>query len=111
MIPNEDINEALLDGEYKDESPIKTVEKIKGILRDNGIETTEELYDSEVPYCSSLRVTVNGTAFGSNGKGLSPEFTLASGYGELVERLQIGCSLKKGGSGLEISEKVTISLF
>lgn len=85
-----DINETLRDADFKDERPLKTVEKIKGILKNYGIETEERWMDSGVPYCYSLRITVSGTTFGTNGKGLTKEFALASGYGELMERLQLG---------------------
>lgn len=84
------MNETLRDAEFKDERPVKTVEKIKGILKEYGIVTEELWYDSGVPYCFSIRVNVIGTTFGVNGKGLTKEFALASGYGELMERLQLG---------------------
>lgn len=79
-----------IDEIYKDESPLKTVAHIKGILASNGIETEEIWMPTSVPYCSAVRVNVVGTTFGSNGKGLSKELALASGYGELMERLQLG---------------------
>lgn len=85
-----DINQTLRDAEFKDERPVNTVEKIKGILKEYGLETEEHWYDSGVPYCHSIRVNVVGTTFGVNGKGLTREFALASGYGELMERLQLG---------------------
>ncbi len=83
-------NDVLRDAEFKDESPLKTVEHVKSILAENGIETEEFWFESGVPYCYSLRVMVNGTNFGVNGKGMSKEFAFASAYGELMERLQIG---------------------
>lgn len=82
--------DTFLDAEFKDESPLKTVERIKGILKSNGIETKETWGETGVPYCYALRISVVGTTFGANGKGLSEEFALASGYGELMERLQLG---------------------
>ena len=90
MVRELDINTSLRDAEFKDESPVKTVEKIKEILKANGIETKERWNESGVPYCHSVRVSVVGTTFGTNGKGLTKEFALASGYGELIERLQSG---------------------
>ena len=80
----------LLDADFKDESPIKTVEKIKSILKSHEIFTTEAWFDSGVDYCHSLRVSINGTSFGVNGKGLTRDFALASAYGELMERMQLG---------------------
>lgn len=90
MEQNTDMNQTLIDADYKDESPLKTVEKIKEILSRYGIETDESWFESSVPYCYSIRVSVVGTGFGVNGKGLTKEFALASGYGELMERLQLG---------------------
>lgn len=78
------------DAEFKDESPLKTVEKIKSILKSQNITTTEHWHESLVPYCFSLRVTVDGTNFGTNGKGITKDFALASAYGELMERIQLG---------------------
>ena len=84
------LNETLRDAEFKDESPLKTVEHAKSILKNLGIETEEHWFESGVPYCHSLRVSVSGTTFGVNGKGMTHEFAFASGYGELMERLQVG---------------------
>lgn len=87
---NDNFNSTLLDATYKDESPLKTVEKIKRILATYDIKTTETWGDSGVEHCHSLRVDVVNTNFGANGKGLSKEFALASAYGELMERMQLG---------------------
>lgn len=76
--------------EFKDELPLKTVARIKKILSEYNIETKEEWGESGVPHCKSLRLSVVGTDFGVNGKGLTESFTLASAYGELIERLQLG---------------------
>ena len=90
-----DIMKTLRDGNFKDEKPLKTVERIKSILRQYGLETQERWNESSVPYCYSVRVMVVGTGFGTNGKGLTKEFALASGYGELIERFQLGY-IRKG---------------
>ena len=84
-----DINQ-LIDTDFKDESPTATVENIKRILKKHKLETEELWSDSKVPYCYSLSVIIKGTSFSVNGKGLTREFALASGYGELMERLQLG---------------------
>lgn len=81
---------SILDTNFKDDTPLHTVERIKGILKTYGIETEEKWNDSGVPSCYSLRVSVFGTNFGVNGKGVTKELALASGYGELMERLQLG---------------------
>ena len=87
MIP---VMPTILDTAFKDDSPVNTVNRIKQILKTCGIETTEKWNESGVPNCYSLRVSVFGTVFGVNGKGVTKEFALASGYGELMERLQLG---------------------
>jgi ribosomal protein S12 methylthiotransferase accessory factor len=79
-----------IDTTYKDDSPRNTVAKIQGILDRYGIETSEYWFDSGVPGCYSVRVSVVGTVFGTNGKGVTEDLARASGYGELMERLQIG---------------------
>ena len=80
----------LTDMKYKDADPMQTVQRIREILRAHNIEVSERWHDSKVPYCYSLRVQVKGGSFGVNGKGLTRELTLASAYGELMERLQLG---------------------
>lgn len=84
------LNETLRDAQFKDESPLKTVEKIKNILVANNIDTVERWHQTGVPYCYAMHLSTVGTNFSVNGKGLTPEFALASAYGELMERLQLG---------------------
>lgn len=73
---------------YKETSPEKTVEKLKEILHKAGIETNEEWSDANEIGTYSLRVTIKGTGYGTNGKGVSKEFALASAYAELFERYE-----------------------
>lgn len=80
----------LLDGKFKDADPTKTVERIIDILHANGVELEETWRDSGVPYCYAMSVKIVGGKLKSNGKGLSREFARASGYAELMERLQMG---------------------
>jgi len=97
-----DMNETLRDAQFKDARPTATVDKILSILRENGIETEEFWFESKVPFCHALRISIPGTSFSVNGKGLTPEFARASGYGELMERLQLGFTgapgMQKDGS-------------
>lgn len=79
-----------VDAKFKDTSPAATIARIKNILSDNGIEVEESWHQTSVPYCYALSGRVIGTTFGVNGKGLNKEFALASCYGEMMERLQIG---------------------
>ena len=83
-------NHVLIDAQFKDSSPMQTVNRIRGILAENGIEIRELWRDTCVPYCHALSIEVVGTNFSVNGKGLSKEFALASAYGELMERMQLG---------------------
>lgn len=78
----------LIDARFKDSSPEATVRRIRQILAENGIKTEEYWRQTCVPYCYSLAVRIKGTGFSVNGKGLTKSFALASGYGELMERLQ-----------------------
>ena len=80
----------LPDAACKDAHPADTVRHIKTILSSHGIETEEFWGESNVPHCYSLRINIAGTTIGSNGKGVTRELALASGYGELMERLQLG---------------------
>lgn len=75
----------------KESSPEKTVEKIKGILKEYGFET--QMYDvpQSLPDCYSCRLTIKGAAgpqLGTNGKGMTRELCYASAYGEMMERVE-----------------------
>ena len=97
-----DINETLRDAQFKDARPVATVEKILSILASHSIQTEETWFESKVPYCHALAIRIPGTGFCVNGKGLTPQFARASGYGELMERLQLGFTgapgMQKDGS-------------
>ncbi len=72
---------------YKDSAPLETIENIRNILSNLGIFCVEKwLNSAETLY--SVNLQVPGTNIASNGKGTSYEFALASGYAELIERLQ-----------------------
>lgn len=75
---------------FKDASPADTVYRIRNILYEMGIMTIDTWGDSGIEGCFSLRVTIAGTSLGANGKGTEPLYALASGYAELIERLQNG---------------------
>lgn len=79
-----------IDEQFKDSSPVETVKKIQGILSDFGIDVTETWHDSGVSNCYTVRVSINGTAKGTNGKGVTKELARASGYAEFMERIQTG---------------------
>lgn len=75
---------------YKDDSPKETVKKIKGILNKLGIYTEEVLFSTGYGGLYSCRINIKGTEIGQNGKGTTPDFALASGYAEFMERLSTG---------------------
>lgn len=83
-----------IDHKFKDASPLDTVNKIRGILSALDIQVTEHHSQSGVKNCHSLRITIDGAGCGTNGKGVTPELSLASGYAELMERLQTGCLIQ-----------------
>ncbi len=74
----------------KDSKPEETIQKIKEILSEVGLDThITEAYNNEM--CYSYRVELSDfPGIGTNGKGITEEYALASAYGELMERLQNG---------------------
>lgn len=72
---------------FKDSDPKSTIRRIRNILQQLGITTAKDWLDSEVG-TYSLRLTITGTDIGTNGKGTSHLYALASAYGEFVERFQ-----------------------
>ena len=75
---------------FKECPPAETVGKIKEILDHAGIKTKESFTESGVGTVSSVRVSIEGSDIGQNGKGTDRDYALASGYAEFMERLQTG---------------------
>lgn len=75
---------------YKDKRPEDTVHKLQNLLYDAGLDVTYFWMNNEELECYSTRVQITGTNLGSNGKGTNRIYALASGYAELMERLQNG---------------------
>lgn len=78
--------------QYKAVSPEVTIRRIKRLLKDVGINVREETRTLK-GLVFSARITITngriaGLDLGSNGKGMTCEYALASGYAELMERLQ-----------------------
>ena len=73
---------------YKEITPAETVKRLKKILSDIHIETEEQWQKESSIGTWALRVVLKGTNIGTNGKGVSKEFSLASAYAELFERYQ-----------------------
>ena len=83
--------EQYIDLKFKDADPKCTVEKIRGLLVDVGIQMEEIWFDSGIENCCSVKLQVVGTSmFGASGKGVTKDLALASAYGEFIERLQCG---------------------
>lgn len=77
----------------KDAEPLFTINRIRNILESLSIFLTETNYISENQQFYSSRIKIDGNDLGplnigTNGKGMSPELSLASAYGEFMERLQ-----------------------
>lgn len=79
-----------IDRKFKEDQPLSTVTRIRNALLRAGIFTIERWTDSEIEGCYSVRIELDGTHIGQNGKGVTRELALASGYAELMERIQSG---------------------
>lgn len=79
---------------YKERLPEETVTILKKILSDLGIAVVEEWKHEPVIDTYSLRLTIEGTEIGTNGKGITREYARASAYAEFFERLQNGLLFK-----------------
>ena len=76
---------------HKERSPEDTVFEIQRILNDAGLFTTMEWTNGEFDGARSNRVSVYPLrSLGQNGKGTDELYASASGYAELMERMQNG---------------------
>lgn len=73
---------------YKDELPENTINRIRNILNKVGIFTIEENWKNSAKRFCSVTIKIPNTNLQTNGKGTSYKYALASGYAELMERLQ-----------------------
>lgn len=85
---------------YKYCSPQETVDRIKKILKSINFDVEEEWFTNcgGADSCR-IRIINNGLRqfdIGTNGKGMSREFALASAYGEFMERLQNKTLFREG---------------
>lgn len=79
--------------QYKAVSPEETINKIRTILNNVGILLKENSCEKDGLYACRLTINNDGMSalnIGTNGKGRSYEYALASGYAEFMERLQNG---------------------
>lgn len=73
----------------KDCNPKQTINKIRNILRKNNIKVKESKIINIDDSIYSTRVELRDIpGIGTNGKGISKEYALASAYAEFMERLQ-----------------------
>lgn len=72
---------------YKDCNPIETINKCKTVLSDLNISYTENIVKNPVTNIYSVHISIDTLNFSVYGKGSTEEYCLASGYGELLERL------------------------
>lgn len=80
----------LQENHYKEKNPIDTVNYLKSILNEYGLEVEENWLAESCVGTYSLRLVFKGTNIGTNGKGCTREYAEASAYGELFERFQNG---------------------
>ena len=69
---------------HKDRSPKDTVGGIVSTLEEVGLSTEVRWTSHPFEGLCSNRVTIAGTNIGTNGKGTSEEYCLASGYAEFM---------------------------
>lgn len=78
-------------GLHKDCPPQKTIQKILSILSEIDLIPCVESINSFGENCYSVRLVDSEFPVGTNGKGVSKIYALASAYAEFMERLQNGC--------------------
>lgn len=78
-----------IDYNRKDCSPQETIKTIKNILKKNKIKVKESKVININNSIYSVRIELKDLkGIGTNGKGITKEYALASGYAEFMERLQ-----------------------
>ncbi|MBQ9000573.1 MAG: YcaO-like family protein [Eggerthellaceae bacterium] len=90
---------------HKDRDPRGTVDGIVEMLEQIGLDTEMRWTSHPFEGLCSNRVTIAGTNVGTNGKGTSEQYCLASGYAEFMERLQNNILGSTALSGAEIFER------
>lgn len=76
---------------YKDKLPQETIKEIRNFLSSTGMLLREQSWCKHDFYACRLTVSNSGLScfdIGTNGKGRTYEYALASGYGEFMERFQ-----------------------
>lgn len=86
---------------YKDNLPKNTIHNIQAILDKLGIATSIQYTQPGTEHLYSCRIRIKGTDVGQNGKGTTPDYAIASGYAEFMERLSTGYMLPFRAPDLE----------
>ena len=73
---------------HKECSPMDTIQKIQSILHSAGLFPVLTWGNPDYPGARSNRITLYPTSIGQNGKGTDELYASASGYAELMERMQ-----------------------
>lgn len=80
---------------HKDSPPLETIQRLRAMLNGVGLSLDERASHDAGGVCHSVSLQASGFSLParqrtlcSNGKGVSPELTLASAYAEFIERLQ-----------------------
>lgn len=73
---------------YKDCTPDETIDKINLILKKCRLVIDRKCWTKFISGLYSVRIESTNPSFGTNGKGRSRKYTLASAYAEYMERLQ-----------------------
>lgn len=90
---------------HKDRDPQDTVDSIVEMLEQAGLDTEMRWTSHPFEGLCSNRVTIAGTSIGTNGKGTSEQYCLASGYAEFMEHLQNNILGNTALSGAVIFER------
>lgn len=85
---------------YKDDTPLNTIYRIRNILEKIDVLVYEKIWNNPHNEIYSVRVECSEEdgEFGSNGKGRTRRYALASAYAEFIERVENGFIL--GNSGI-----------
>lgn len=78
----------MINNKYKELKPEETINKIRSILNNIGIMPYETKWFNSAEEFYSVRIEIPNTDIGTNGKGTTQLFALASAYAELMERIQ-----------------------
>ncbi|MDR2572377.1 MAG: YcaO-like family protein [Oscillospiraceae bacterium] len=77
------------ENKYKDALPFDTIDVTHRSLHQIGIDVFEKKWEDVSEECYSVRIEIDGFhGLGTNGKGTTRSYALASAYGEIMERIQ-----------------------